>query len=283
MVTDGNHRAPLGNHPGSGGGEAGQPGSFRRQRLHQRSGCILPPAFQLHNGGFQPAAQGIPPAGRRRKAVGQLPPLLTIGALLLVLRILLLGLPGQPVRAIQHHNGIRRHIIRQGMRIKQAVVEGQRLRVGVDQQPRQLLLVAGNRIGPAPRQVNPAAAFRKDGRVAEVRQLLVGGNNLHPVGRLNGTLRFRVKAADGIHLVPPQLNAAGQLGPGRKHIQNAPAQAETARRGHLGLAPVAQLHPGVEQRINGGYPAAGAQLIAIRQVRMPPQRQVRRQRKTQGR
>ena len=169
------------------------------------------------------------------------------------------------------------------MGVEQAVVKGKGFRVGGGEQRAQFLLKPGHGHGVAGRQVNPAAKQLQAAGVAQVRQLLAGRDDAHPVGVGNGTLRLRVKDPDSIHFIIPQLNPARQLGVGGEHIQDAAAEAETARRFHLRLAAVAQLHPSLQQGVQRRYAASLAQSRAAGNGGMTPQSQSRRQGKPQCR
>ena len=163
------------------------------------------------------------------------------------------------------------------MGVEQAVVKGKGFRIGAGEQRSQFLLKPGHGHRVAGRQVNPAAEQLQAAGVAQVGQLLAGRDDAYPLGVGNGTLRLRVKNPDSVHFIIPQLNPKGQLGVRGEHIQDAAAEAETARRFHLRLAAVAQLHPGRQQSVHCGYAAALAQSRAAGNGGMTPQSQSRRQ------
>ena len=175
MLRDGNHRSTIGDPLCHIIGEVSQPGTLVGQRLQHCWRFFSAPALHAHGGcagGAHPLGDAVPVCGRRRKTKGQFAPVLTVGPLLLVLRLLLLGLPGQPVRSVHHYDGVCREVIGQRMTVEETVVKSQCLRVRFGKQMRQFFLEPGDGAPVARAQIYPAAAFVEPRGVAKLGELL---------------------------------------------------------------------------------------------------------------
>ena len=259
VLADRDHRAFIGNARRDILGERRQAGQGVGERLHQAGIGIGTPTQDLHlcgHPGVQPLVKGLPVGGRRGEPVGQFAALLAGGALLFVAGLLLLGFAGQTGRAVHDQDRVFGDIVGQGVGVEQAVVEGHDLGVRRGEQLAQLFLEPGNGRGGARRQVDATAALVERRRVAQVGQLLGGGDDAHRVGFADGTLSFGIELTDGVDLIVPELNAVWHVSVGRKHVQDSAAQAEAAGGFDLGFPAVTQLDPGGEHGVDGWHALA---------------------------
>ena len=79
--------------------------------------------------------------------------------------------------------------------------------------------------------------------VGDSRKLFPGRDDFHPLGGGHRPLALGVELPDGVDLVVPQLDAKGQVGVGRKDVDDAAALAEGPGRLHDGFVAVAQADP----------------------------------------